>query len=120
DLQPISPVQLIVPDGPEPREHCDIWTEEYRARVSARGAALQSFLVLPGKYRRDDEPIDLVTTPDHPQLRPLHATFRLSSVEGANGAEPDWLVGKDVLDWRIVRNTGTLCELEYRDDRVLL
>src|SRR5690606_32292739 len=118
ELQPIRPVPVVHPEGERPPEqHCDLWTEHFRARISSRGGALQKLQVLPAKYRRDGQPIDLVTTPDHPHLSPLYVGFR--NPAAARDAD-DWLVQKDVHDWRIVESNGSRCRLEYRDDRVVL
>lgn len=118
ELQPIQDVPVVVPEGERPAEVlCDIWTKHARARISTRGAVLQSLLVLPAKYRRDGEPIDLVSTPDHPELSPLFLKFRNPATGRAAG---EWLVAHDVHDWRIVESTGSLCRLEYRDERVAL
>lgn len=117
EVQPIQPTPVVYPEGAAPEQYCDLWTEQYRARVTARGAALESFLVLPGKYRREGEAVDLVTTPDHAHLRPLHIGFRNPA---ASLGDDQWLVQQDVHDWRITKNTGGVCELEYRDARVVL
>ncbi len=119
ELQPISPVPVVQPEGERPpEEHCDLWTEQYRARISSRGGALQSLQVLPAKYRRDGEPLDLVTTPDHAYLNPLFTAFR--NPTAIRDDHENWLVQQDVLDWRVVRSTASVCELEYRDDTVAL
>lgn len=119
ELQPIQPLPVVYPEGDRPPEqHCDIWTDQYRARITNRGGVLQSLQVLPEKYRREGEPLDLVTTPDHAHLSPLFVGFR--NPAALRDDQEAWLVQKDVLDWRIVRNTGSLCELEYRDETVAL
>ena len=119
ELQPIRPVPVVHPEGERPPEqHCDLWTEHFRARISSRGGALQKLQVLPAKYRRDGEPIDLVTTPDHPHLNPLFTAFR--NPTAIRDDHENWLVQQDVLDWRIVRSTATSCELEFRDATVAL
>src|SRR5690606_25587561 len=99
-------------------ESCKLWSNRVKAVVSEHGASLTSLELLQAKYRRQGEPTDLVTTPDHPELNPLHFSFR--NPAAAPKQAKDWQVDFDVLNWTLTKNTATVCEFSYRDDKVLL
>lgn len=116
---PASKIQhskLVLPQGERPApSHCDLWTEDYRMRVSTRGGVLVSDEPLTAKYRKHGKNLELVTTPDHPSLSPLYSSFR--SLADAQGSR-DWLVTTDVQDFTIDASDANTCKLSYQDDRV--
>jgi len=111
DIQPIAEHAVQMPTGalPSPAE-CELWTPEYHATISARGGSIRAFETLTAKYRHDKKPIQLATTPDHPQLSPLFTSLRNS----ASGARPDELLNQDVVDFNVERSSATECVLEYK------
>lgn len=107
--------ELRLPEGERPKaEFCDIWTSEFRSSVSTRGAVLVHFSPLTAKYKKLGKELELVTTPDHPQLGPLFTRFRSAAdIKG----ERDWLVKTDVQDFEITENTSKSCTLVARNER---
>lgn len=112
----IQPTKLVLPEGERPvAQYCDLWTDEYRMRVSSRGGVLVSDEPLTAKYRKHGKDLELVTTPDHPTLSPLYSSFRsLADTQGAR----DWLVTTDIQDFTIDESSARICRLSYQDDRV--
>ncbi len=112
----IQTPELVAPQGerPEPMK-CDLWTEEYRTQISSRGAVLVSHAPLTAKYRQDGKPMELVTTPDHPNYGPLYTSFR-SFADTKGGT--DWLVQSDVQDFTLEASSADSCTFSYEDARV--
>jgi YidC/Oxa1 family membrane protein insertase len=115
-FQPIVPSPLLVPEGERPEAAtCDLWTPEVHAVVASRGGSLIHVYALAEKYRRAGKPVDLVTTPDHPELAPLFVNLR-----NAAAKDTDWLARTDVLDFRISENSAEKCTLVHEDDQLRL
>ncbi len=109
----IQPPTLKAPEGDRPpAAYCDLWTARYHARISSRGAVLVSHQELSDKYRKADQPLELVTTPDHPHLGPLWTGFR--SLADRKG-DKDWLVGTDIQDFSIEKSTADTCVMVAED-----
>src|SRR4051794_36132929 len=71
-VQPLRPEQLVtVATAPAPDSFSDIWAEGFPAKLSSRSATLTHFELLHAKYRKKGVPIDLSTTPDVENRRPL-------------------------------------------------
>lgn len=105
----IQPPTLKLPDGERPpAAFCDLWSEMFRARVSTRGGVLVSHQELAAKYKRGDQALELVTTPDHPHLGPLWAGFR--SLADRKG-ERSWLVDTDIQDFKIIESKANTCTM---------
>jgi len=105
--------RVILPEGARPQaEFCDIWTDVFRAKVSTRGGALVSHEPLTAKYKKSGHALQLVTTPDHPELGPLYTSF-VSLADSERKA--DWLVKTDVQDFRLEKSDGRSCTLSYVD-----
>jgi YidC/Oxa1 family membrane protein insertase len=110
DIQPIGVHALKTPDGPAPAPPtCELRTPEYRAVIGARGGAIQKFETLAPKYRRNGEPRELATTPDHPSFSPLFTSLRNS----ASGERTDELSEFDVVDFKVLSATASECVLGY-------
>lgn len=110
DIQPIVQREpKIAPPDTTADATCDIWTDEYRAQISARGGALKSFKTLTAKYRHDGQPMELVSTPDHPELSPLFTTLR----NPAAGENPNDLTDLDIFNYEIVSSSASECVLRY-------
>src|SRR5690606_27051918 len=107
--------ELKLPEGqrPEPA-FCDLWTDEFRSRISTRGGVLVHFSPLTAKYKKLDKELELVTTPDHPNLGPLFASFRSAA---DLKREKDWLVQTDIQDFQIVESKAKTCTLVADDGR---
>lgn len=115
-FQPIVSRQLVLPESPRPEPAaCDLWTPEFHAVVAAQGGSVVHLYALSDKYRRSGKPVDLVTTPDHPELAPLFVNVRSAVAKDA-----DWLARTDILDFAITENTGTKCVLVHEDDQLVL
>ena len=116
EFQPIIPSKVILPTGERPPpSQCDLWTPEMHAVISTRGGALSHLYALSSKYRRAGKPVDLVTTPDHPELGPLFVDIR-----NAVAKDTDWLAASDVLDFRVAESSEHACKLVFEDDRLAL
>jgi len=115
-FQPIVHQPVLMPEAPsaEPSS-CHLWTPEVHAVISTRGAALSHVYALGTKYKRGDRPVDLVTTPDHPELGPLFVSLRSPVLK-----QDDWLAKTDVQDFRIAGSSAEKCSLVYEDDQLLL
>lgn len=118
DLQPIQPTVVeAMPSTAPPEQLCDLWTEEYRAQISSRGAVLKHFHLLAAKYRKDGQPVDLVTTPDHPVLSPLYTNLLPNNA----AKQGDSLLVTDSLQhFTLASSSENECRFEYRDERVLI
>ncbi len=118
EFQPVQPETVVQPADPRPTEQlCDLWTPEFRAQLSSRGAVLKHLEPLAAKYRKHDIALDLVTTPDHPQLSPLYTGLRPTS--NKPNAETA-LVAVDIQDYALTASTKTSCTFEYQDSRALI
>lgn len=112
----IQTPRLVLPAGDRPAPtHCDLWTDDFRTRISSRGGVIVSFEPLTAKYRKHDKALELVSTPDHANLSPLYASFR--SLADGKGAR-DWLVTTDVQDFVVEDSSANACTLVYEDARV--
>jgi YidC/Oxa1 family membrane protein insertase len=98
-----------------PERLCNLWTPEFRAELSTRSATLRRLQLLTAKYRKNDQPIELSTTPDTEERRQLRMNFRNPA---ARVKEEDWLVPADLLDYELVRATKSSCEFLFQNDRV--
>ncbi len=115
-VQKIKPTTIRLPEGERAAPvFCDLWTDEFHAQVSSRGAVLTSFQPLTAKYKKEGKTLELVTTPDHAHLSPLHTGFRSAADEKG---ERDWLVTSDVQDFDITEQSARSCTLTYEDERV--
>src|SRR5207244_3222832 len=75
------------------------------------------FQLLRAKYRKKGQPIDLSTTPDVETRRQLRFDWQNPAL---NLPDEEWLVGKNLLDFRITAATASSCEFTYADERVSL
>lgn len=111
-IQPIRRAPLVLPSGERtPEATCDLWSDEYRAVLSSRGGVVKSLVPLVAKYRKGGSTLDLVTTPDHPELSPLFASFR--SLKDPNPTNSS-LVETDLQDFSIEETTATRCVFVHR------
>jgi YidC/Oxa1 family membrane protein insertase len=120
--QPLRAETHVLPAASErPKEQlCDLWTPEFRAQLSTRGASLKHFELRSAKYlKKKNGPIDLATTPDHELYQQLRFDFR-NGVPAGNAEESPWQVDFDSVDWTLERATGKACEFSYRDRKVEL
>ncbi len=107
--------RLVVTEEPAaPEKLCDLWSDDFHAQVSTRGGSLKSFQLLRAKYQSDGNPINLVTTPDHPQFQPLFFRYR------DEAGDADWLVKHDLRNWQLEKSDGKRCKLSYTDGQVAL
>jgi hypothetical protein len=101
---------------PEAAERlCDLWTPQFHAQISSRGAALKHFELLTAKYHKHDQNIDLATTPDYPYRQQLLMHWRNPAAADAEDRGKKsmleakyWQVGHDLLNWKLVRATRTI------------
>jgi YidC/Oxa1 family membrane protein insertase len=100
-----------------PEQLCDVWTPEFRAELSTRGAAVRHFELLKAKYEKGGKPIDLSTTPDLDFNRQLRFDFRNSA---GLPAGKEWNVDGNLVDWTLERHDGKSCVFSYRDAKVEL
>ena len=116
-IQPLRPEVLVAAtQGARPAEAvCDIWANDFHARLSSRSATLTHFELLRAKYQKRGAPIDLSTTPDIEARRQLRFDWQNPAQAGKSD---DWLVRADLLDFRIENATKTSCDFVYEDDRV--
>ena len=95
---------------------CILKGARFTAEVSTRGAALKHFYPEGQKYTVDGRPttkaMDLVTTPDVEDWRPLHMRFR------ASGADSQ--LAYDLLDWTVAESSEKECVFAYVDEKVAL
>lgn len=99
-----------------PEQKCEIKGNRFTAVMSTRGATLWHEYPEGAKYTIDGKPssppMDLVTTPDHEDRRPLRFALR------ANGAENQ--LDLDLFDWTIAASDATSCTFTYDDAKVAL
>ena len=108
-------VLSITPRAPE--QTCDVWTPEFRAQLTTRGASVRHFELLLPKYQTDKKPIDLSTTPDLEFNRQLRFDFRNSA---GLPAGKEWNVDGNLVDWNLQSTNGKSCVFSYRDSKVEL
>lgn len=114
----IQPPSIALPEDPRPEAaYCDLWADRYHARISSRGGALVSSQPVTAKYKKGKEPLELVTTPDHPHLGPLWTGVRSLA---DRKREKDWLVPTDVQDFRIVESSAEGCRMVAETERYRL
>lgn len=114
--QPLKPEGTSVRNAGErpPAKTCEIWTPEFQAVLSTRGASVKHFRLLTSKYREHDKPIDLSTTPDYEPRQQLRFEFWNLAAGEKKGQEQ---VEPDLLDFELTKNDGKACEFVYRDER---
>ncbi|HSU39439.1 MAG TPA: membrane protein insertase YidC [Polyangiaceae bacterium] len=114
-MQPLRPEHLVTAATERPPESfCDIWTDDFHAKLSSRSATLTHFELLHAKYRKKGVPIDLSTTPDVEDRRPLRFDWQNPAV---GIPSEDWLVGGNLLDYAVEQSSKTSCEFTYEDAR---
>jgi YidC/Oxa1 family membrane protein insertase len=118
-VQPLrNESRLVLAANPRAAESfCDIWTPEFRAQLSNRGAAVRHYELLRPKYQTAGKPIDLSTTPDLDFNRQLRFDFHNSA---GLPVGKEWNVDGDLLDWTVESGTGKSCVFTYRDAKVEL
>jgi YidC/Oxa1 family membrane protein insertase len=118
-VQPLrNESRLVLSANPRaPEQFCDVWTPEFRAQLSSRGASVRHFELMGSKYEKAGKPIDLSTTPDLEFNRQLRFDFHNSA-----GLPPgkEWNVDGDLVDWTIESHDGKSCVFSYRDSKVEL
>ncbi len=107
----------------KPEAFCDLQGNRFRAQFTSHGASLKALLLEGERFReregegtRPGEPINLVTTPDIEQRRPLRFDWRGA---GANGKD-DAQVRYDAVDWELTEKSAKRCVFTYADDVVEL
>ena len=117
-VQPLrNESRLVLSATPRaPEETCDIWTPEFRAQLTSRGASIRHYELLGPKYQIDKKPIDLSTTPDLEFNRQLRFDFHNSA---GLPAGKEWNVDANLVDWT-VQKSGQSCIFSYRDAKVEL
>lgn len=115
ERQPLGADNVKAASTRPPERFCDLWGQTLHARLSSRSATLTRFELLPAKYRKNDKPIDLSTTPDIESRRQLRFSWRNPA---ANVKEEDWLVPTDLLDFEIKASSQTSCDFSYKNERV--
>ena len=100
-----------------PPGKCDLWTNEFHARLSTQSAALTHFELLPAKYRKKGKSIDLSTTPDVESRRQLRFDWRNPA---AGVKAEDWLVPANLLDYELTASTKESCEFTFKNEQVEL
>jgi YidC/Oxa1 family membrane protein insertase len=113
-VQPLRPEHLAVAASRAPETFCDIWTDEFHAKLSSRSATLTHFELLRAKYRKKGQPIDLSTTPDVETRRQLRFDWQNPAL---GLKEDDWLVADDLIDYRVTQASQTSCEFTYDGER---
>ena len=99
---------------------CNIKGMRFGAEFTSRGATLKHLLLDGERYTftegdRAGKPIDLVTTPDVEQRRPLRFDWR-----GASATGDDAQIRYDAFDWTLAEKTDKSCVFEYKDETVEL
>ena len=117
DVQPIVRREMVIDKTPQAQATCDLWTEKFHATIDSRGAVLSKVEPLTAKYRKDDQPVELITTGGTPEFSPLFTDFRTGEMPEQ---KRDWLVDSDIQNYRIVSQTATTCILEYRNEQVAI
>src|SRR6187549_1658332 len=118
-VQPLkNESRLVLSANPRaPEETCDVWTPEFRAQLTSRGAAVRHYELLGPKYQIDKKPIDLSTTPDLEFNRQLRFDFHNSA---GLPAGKEWNVDGNLVDWTIESKDDKSCVFAYRDAKVEL
>jgi YidC/Oxa1 family membrane protein insertase len=110
--------QILSQNPRPPEQFCDVWTPEFRAQLSTRGAALRHFELQTAKYQIKGKPIDLSTTPDLDFNRQLRFDFHNSA---GLPAGKEWNVDGNLVDWNVQPSANAKsCTFTYRDDKVEL
>jgi YidC/Oxa1 family membrane protein insertase len=110
--------RLVLNANPRaPEQMCDVWTPEFRAQLTSRGASVRHFELMLPKYQTDKKPIDLSTTPDLEFNRQLRFDFHNSA---GLPAGKEWNVDGNSIDWTVESNNGKACVFSYRDAKVEL
>lgn len=121
--QPLTQESQTVPPARAPEARCNLWSPLFHAEVRTHGGALTHFELLTSKYRRDDKPVDVSTTPDpsgeHEFAQQLMTRWRREG-EGQGDKSIAWNVDYDTVDYSIAQSTSSVCELVYRDADVEL
>jgi YidC/Oxa1 family membrane protein insertase len=127
EVQPLLYEPGKVQDAEADERVCDLWTPEFRAQLSTRGAALKHFELLRAKYRKHDVGIDLATTPDIPFRQQLRTHWRNpAAARGEDRGRKSmldakyWQLDFDLLSWELVKANAKTCEFHYRDAEVEL
>ena len=117
-VQPLrNESRLVLSANPRaPEETCDVWTPEFRAQLSSRGAAVRHYELLGPKYQIEHKPIDLSTTPDLEFNRQLRFDFHNSA---GLPAGKEWNVDGNLVDWAVHKD-GKNCVFTYKDAKVEL
>jgi YidC/Oxa1 family membrane protein insertase len=115
-FQPLGKESALVAPNRPAEDTCILKGTRFTAEVSTRGAALKHFFPEGQKYTVDGRPtsqaMDLVTTPDVENRRPLRVDFR--------GAGGDTQVDYDLVAWTIASHDDHQCVFAYSDDKVEL
>ena len=122
--QPMVEQPVAAQESARPKEQlCDLWSAEFRAQLSTRGASLEHFELRGSKYLKKDRRTDLATTPEHDLYQQLRFDFRNGIPVDASGVPKDaadWQVDQDSLDWKLENASGKSCEFSYRDQKTEL
>lgn len=124
--------QLCDTDGknckPAPRKPevlCTLQGKRFQAQLTTRSASLKSLALQDDRYivssdkDKPPKPINLVTTPDIEQRRPLRFDWRAWQAPNTV-AKDDAQVANDAFDWELVESTSKRCVFTYADDIVEL
>jgi YidC/Oxa1 family membrane protein insertase len=114
--QPLKFESTKLPEARAPERLCSLWTPQFVAQLSTRGASLKHFKLLTAKYRREGQPIDLSTTPDHEIWHQLR--FQLRNEAALPPGDKAWQVAYDSLDYRLESATNKRCVFSYEDASV--
>jgi YidC/Oxa1 family membrane protein insertase len=113
-IQPLRPERLVSASARPPESFCDIWTDDFHARLSSRSATVTHFELLRAKYRKHGAPIDLSTTPDVETRRQLRFDWQNPAL---GIKSDDWLVGANLIDYRVEQSSKTSCDFVYEDEK---
>jgi YidC/Oxa1 family membrane protein insertase len=116
--QPLEFESAQLPAERPKEQLCNLWTREFVAQLSTRGASLKHFKLLGSKYRHQGQPIDLATTPDLELRQQLRFHFRNEAT--AAPGDKSWQVAFDSLDWQLASADRNQCVFVYQDDAVRL
>ncbi len=119
EVQPIPQPTHLTPKDRLPEQLCTMHGPRFEAILSTQDATLKhAYITGEAKYTVDGSaaspPLDLVTTPDHEELRPLRFTWR--------AAQASSQVDYDDFDWSLksAAPDGSSCVFSYEDDKVAL
>ncbi len=120
-LGPESVCSPHAPCAPETRStetSCTLEGTRFRAQFSSHGASLKHLWLEGARYTNPDgSPIDLVTTPDVEQRRPLRFDFRQGITKDNKDSAQ---VPYDAIDWELSKNDKSSCVFTYKDASVEL